>query len=364
MKPARIDMTAAAPHTGSTRQLGLDLLRIVSICGVVAIHVFGVRVGAAPKEGSSWWIATAIDIGFIWVVPVFIMISGALLLGSPRLHESPARFYGKRAARLIPALIVWNLVYLVGVRIWLRHEALTTDRVLQLLYDGVVFTQLYFLWIIVGLYAVAPILGAFLSQGKAARSLWTAAVLVTASVVAYILPSILAHYEVPRPINLNFLTLWIPYTGYFVAGYALRNVRLRGIWLALLGLAVAAMTAFTIWHYGNRGLLPRIDILINESYFGLIVASLSLCVFVLALSLAENLRIPQRVASVVVALSNASFGVFLVHYVIFEVIRLNFQAVSTQHSLKALAAAYVVTLVGSFAVALIGLRIPGLKRIF
>ena len=346
------------------RNHGLDLLRILSISGVVAIHVFGLRVGAEPKADTSWWIATIIDIGFIWVVPVFIMISGALLLGSSQVAADPAGFYKKRAGRIIPALVAWNLIYLVGVRIWLRNEELSVGRILQLLYDSSVFTQLYFLWIIVGLYAVAPMIAAFLRQGGPRRSAITAAVLIATSVAAYMLPGILAHFNVMRPVSLNFLTMWIPYVGYFVAGHALRNVRLKGISLVLAVPVVAAMTACTIWHYGNRGIFPRVDIFINESYFGVLVAATSLGVFVVGLSLTEGLQLPKKVATATVALSNASFGVFLVHFVIFELIRLNVAAVSTQHSLWALSATYLVTLAGSFAVSLIGLKVPGLRRIF
>lgn len=354
-----------APRSGPmVRNHGMDLLRILSISGVVAIHVFGLRVGAEPKADTSWWIATIIDIGFIWVVPVFIMISGALLLGSSQVAADPAGFYKKRAGRIIPALVAWNLIYLVGVRIWLRNEELSGGRILQLLYDSSVFTQLYFLWIIVGLYALAPLIAAFLRQGGHSRSMITAAVLVSMSVVAYMLPGILAHFNVIRPISLNFLTMWIPYVGYFVAGHALRNVRLKGFSLVVAVPVVAAMTAFTIWHYGNRGILPRMDIFINESYFGVVVAATSLGVFIVGLSLAEGLSLPRKVASATVTLSNASFGVFLVHFVIFELIRLNFAAVSTQHSLWALSATYLVTLTGSFAVSIIGLKVPGLRRIF
>lgn len=359
-----VDTEAAVRVQPSQRNYGMDLLRILSISGVVAIHVFGLRVGADPKGNMSWWIATVLDIGFIWVVPVFLMISGALLLGSRQLVDEPGRFYKKRALRIGPALIAWNLIYLVGVRIWLRDEVLSTGRILQLLYDSSVFTQLYFLWIVVGLYAVAPLIATFLRQGGHSRAAVTATVLLGTSLVAYMLPGILAHFNVIRPISLNFLTLWIPYVGYFVSGYALRNVRLKSFSLVAAVLVVAAMTAFTIWHYGNKGILPLVDIFINESYFGVLVAAVSLGVFVVGLSLADGLKLPRKMAAATVALSNASFGVFLVHFVIFELIRLNVAAVSTQHSLWALAVTYVVTLAGSFAVSLIGLRVPGLRRIF
>lgn len=353
------------PATGRpARNIGMDVLRIVSICGVVAIHVFGLRVAVAPKAGRSWWTATAIDIGFIWVVPVFVMISGALLLGSRQLTEAPGSFYRRRAARLLPALIAWHLVYLVGIRIWLRHEHLTTARILQLIYDGSVFTQLYFLWLILGLYAVAPLLAAFLRAGGEARARATAAAVLAATVAAFMLPSILTSFHVARPITLNVFTYWMPYVGYFLAGYALRNVRLKGWRLPAVAVPTVLLGVFTVWHYGRPGHLPVIDVVVRESYLGPFVALMALGVFVVVLSVFADVRLPRRGAAVVVALSNASFGVFLVHLVILEPIRLNVPAVGVNHSLPAIALAYLVTVVASFAISVAAARIPLLRRIF
>lgn len=46
--------TAPAAESKSSREFGLDILRIVSICGVVAIHVFGHVVGHAPRGSRIW----------------------------------------------------------------------------------------------------------------------------------------------------------------------------------------------------------------------------------------------------------------------------------------------------------------------
>ncbi len=47
-----------APRTAnkSSREFGLDILRIVSICGVVAIHVFGYLIGRAPGGAVHGWL--------------------------------------------------------------------------------------------------------------------------------------------------------------------------------------------------------------------------------------------------------------------------------------------------------------------
>lgn len=358
-------MTAfGAGQVRPARNYGLDILRIVSICGVVAIHVFGLRVGAEPQEGRGWWAAVVLDIGFIWVVPVFVMISGALLLGSRQVVEAPAAFYLKRAARLLPALVVWNAVYLVGVRIWMRHEELSTARVLELLYDSSVFTQLYFIWLILGLYIIAPVLATFITAKGNQRAVATACSLLAVTILAFMVPGILGYFDVSRPVPLNIFTYWMPYVGYFAAGYALRNVRLKGLPLAAVSLATAALIVFTIWHYGHRGVFPWADRLLSVSYLGAGVAAAALGVFVAGLSLSVFLRVSPRAGTILVALSNASFGVFLVHLVIFEAIRLNVPAVLGATSFPAIAAAYLVTLAGSFAVSLLAAKVPMLRRVF
>lgn len=40
----------------------------------------------------------------------------------------------------------------------MRHGHASADRVLQLIFDGSDWTQLYFLWLILRLYAAAPLL--------------------------------------------------------------------------------------------------------------------------------------------------------------------------------------------------------------
>ncbi len=363
-KTSRVGTTTVQGGARAGRDYGLDMLRIISICGVVAIHVFGLRVGAEPKAGRGWWAAVAIDIGFIWVVPVFVMISGALLLGSRQASAAPMTFYRKRAARLVPALIIWNAVYLIGVRIWMRHEDLSASRVLQLIYDGSVFTQLYFIWLIVGLYAITPILATFFAAADDRRVLITAGVLLAATVLAYMAPGILGYFDVSRPIPMNIFTYWVPFVGYFVAGYALRRVRLRGLALIAVSIVTVALILFTIWHFGHRGVFPWADRMLSISYLGAGVAATAIGVFVVGLSLAKFIRVPHWAGALLVSLSNASFGVFLVHLVIFEAIRLNVPSVLSADSFWAIAVAYVATLLGSFAVSLLALKVPLLRRVF
>jgi surface polysaccharide O-acyltransferase-like enzyme len=357
-----IETTARAEVNGS-REFGLDILRIVSICGVVAIHVFGYLIGRAPQGSLSWLAAAIIDIGFVWVVPVFVMISGALILGSRMLTESPVRFYRRRASRLVPPIIAWHLIYLIGVRLWMRGEELPLPRILQLMVDGSVFTQLYFLWLIAGLYLVAPVLAAFLQGGGRGRAAIAAALFLTAALAYYSIPGLLSLVDISRPIRLNLLTHWLPYVGYFIAGYALRGVRLSGIGLAAATFATMCLIVQLIWQYVHKGQFPAMDAVLPVSYVGLGVALTAVGTFIVTLSLAAKLA-PVRTAGPIVALSNAAFGVFLVHLAVFEAIRLNWPEVSVGKSFPVIFLAFAVTLTCSFGISLLARKVPVLRRIF
>ena len=211
-------VTAVIPWPPAGRRHSLDVLRIIAITGVVAIHTFGHTVTNDAMRGTGQWIAAVIlDIGFVWTVPVFVMISGALTL-PPRLHTAgPAAFYRKRALRILPALIVWHGVYLVLIRVLLRGEPPSLGGLLQMAIDGQVYTQLYFLWLILGLYLVAPVLAAFLNSGTESRIRIFAAVALGWTLLVFMTPGISALLGSPRPNSLGALTMWWPYVGYFAA---------------------------------------------------------------------------------------------------------------------------------------------------
>src|SRR3989304_5868153 len=82
----------------------LDNARISAIFAVVLLHVaYGVVI--ENDIGTNyWWFANIFDSSARWCVPVFVMISGALLLDSSK-NEDSLTFYKKRLSRiLLPVL--------------------------------------------------------------------------------------------------------------------------------------------------------------------------------------------------------------------------------------------------------------------
>ncbi|WP_313405396.1 acyltransferase family protein [Aeromicrobium sp.] len=292
----------------------ISWLRFVSILGVVTIHSVG--FDAIPEDARSTVVGTAaiwLDIGAVFAVPVFVMLSGAVLL-DPRRYGDHGTFLRKRAARLIPALVFWHLWYwaLVGVK---TGEPLPWRDAVVRAVEGDLYTALYFFWIITGLALLTPILIGFI--GTSSRR----AILVAGFVLAA-LPALSLATMRTRGVPLVFVdtawTWWLPYLGLYILGWGLRGVRLRGVSLVL----AAAMTVFLgsvgCWQWRNPEAPVWLQTISPLSYYGAGTILYSIGVYLVAQALIQPDGVLRfltrgRWARVGNLLGAATLGVFGLH---------------------------------------------------
>ncbi|UNK46008.1 acyltransferase [Arthrobacter sulfonylureivorans] len=355
-------LDGAAPRP--RRNYALDILRIVSIVGVVAIHSFGELAGDDDARSQPDWLPAAIiDIAFIWVVPVFVTISGALVL-APRAHTEGAKaFYRKRALRLLPALVVWHLVYIfIGNYLILGRE-LQPREVLVSVFDTQVYPHLYFLWLILGLYLVAPPLAGYLNRVPLQRAAAATCAVLVLTLALFSLQAASIQFEWGWEYPWNILTQWFPYLGYFMAGWVITQLRVpRGAAIAAGGAAVV-LSVFNIWHWINKDSTPLLNIITPSSYVGLGVTTAALCIFTATYHLLAGWQPASWLGRTLIQLSNASFGVFLCHYLFLT--WLTFHVFPDQEpTLALISLKFSIATVGSFALTLLALRTPVLNRVF
>ncbi len=352
-----------APRIG--RRWGLDLLRIVAIVGVVSIHTFGALRTSPELAGSrSWWVAVALNAGFIWAVPVFVMISGALVLDERAYAGGTASFYRRRLLRLAPAFVFWQVFYLIVVRQLISGLDESPGAILSLVLRGETYTHLYFLWLIVGLYAIAPALRAVLDRGGPRLALTLAGILLLVTVATYSTAALLSWGGQPTRITLLAFTQWVPYVGYFVAGYALRDVRLRGVPLWTTGALALVGIVWTVVQAGAVSGASIVAAVLPQSYLGPVTALVAVALFVFVNS-AVTREPGLRGAAVVRTLSDATFGVYLIHFVLLILVRMvpMFHSAATTSVLSALLVWIIVVLL-SFAIVVPLRRVPVIGRVF
>lgn len=121
------------------------------------------------EGGAShdWWlIAIAINSATRWCVPVFVMLSGALLLG----RDLPWKdIYLRRLPRMLVVLATATAIY-AGWQIGFTHE-FTGPSFLRSLYHGQPHYHLYFFFVVIGLYAIAPVIARFFAHVNRATAI-------------------------------------------------------------------------------------------------------------------------------------------------------------------------------------------------
>src|SRR5690606_33800093 len=88
-------------------------LRVLAILGVVSIHNAAPNASApGARDTFVGNLAIALDLAFIFAVPLFVMLSGTLLLDRRGFTTSGA-FLRRRALRIVPPLVFWHAFYVV-----------------------------------------------------------------------------------------------------------------------------------------------------------------------------------------------------------------------------------------------------------
>lgn len=120
--------------------LSADIIRTLAGLGVVAIHVTDYFINYPLLFGGvSWWLANgANSVGRI-SVPLFIMLSGYLVLDDSKKYTLGTML--KKSLRLFGILIIWTLIYLMGMFMTLSAGITLAYYLLKI--QGIVMIGIY-----------------------------------------------------------------------------------------------------------------------------------------------------------------------------------------------------------------------------
>lgn len=303
------------------------------MAAVVLVHAVSPLVNTAYADLNSptWWAAHTLDSALRWCVPVFVMISGALLL-RPR-PEGVGAFYRKRWARIGIPLAVWTGGYLLWER-W-RDDIAVSDAVSQVA-SGSPSIHLYFLYVIAGLYLLTPFLRTIVAHTPRTRLWWFTGLVLALGAADQLLALI------DGAGGVTAATQFLPFLGYYLLGWLLltsdpgvRTLR-YGFAAFVLGTAGttvgAGVAAVAEGEWGTHAEYVY-------DFLSPTVALASVGVFVLlraaGLSLANGGPVARAANRTVATVSALSFGVYLVHVMVLNTLR---DIAGTPHGVDALLA--------------------------
>ena len=136
-----------------------DLLRVLATFAVVVLHTSTTWLGGVAEGAPVQQILLVWDGLVRWCVPIFVMLSGAFSL-DPNKALSPKSLFLGRLPRILVSLAAWGLFY--NLILFGRTDGRFTwegiQTALLLLSRGQTQYHLWFLFMILGLYLVTPVL--------------------------------------------------------------------------------------------------------------------------------------------------------------------------------------------------------------
>ncbi|KMN20314.1 acyltransferase [Pseudomonas weihenstephanensis] len=219
-------------------------LKLIACFLVILLHV---SADQAMKFGAGWWASNIYDSLSRVCVPIFLMISGALLL---KKSEPLGRFIKKRFIRIFPPLLFWSAFYTW----WLYYNGVDVSGwALRILTEPAMY-HLWYLYAIVGLYALVPILrrfynGSTMPEKLWALSLWIIVGSIWPAVSILTSPQSCAAITPTKTAAFYHLSTFGGYAGFLLLGAFLSDMKLnRRVGAIMFAAGSLATMILMHWH--------------------------------------------------------------------------------------------------------------------
>jgi surface polysaccharide O-acyltransferase-like enzyme len=331
-----------------------DIIRLSGTFAVLMIHLTQYSIRNTSGFDVNWWSINMIQGLSIWAAPVFVMLSGTLLLSPQCLDESPLIFYQKRLSRIGVPLLFWGVVYLILEKRW--NSQASWELLLTNVVHGDISWHLYYLFVILGLYVVTPGIGWFLKRLSSREEL----ILIVLIFCFTLLTDIVNFFFIQW--QWNIAMRWIPYLGYYLAGRYIVNRVFTNVLVFVIIFLLCTLVS-TLGRYIEIILSSQtITYFYSNRYTNIINAPLAMSVFVLIVystcSIAEN----SIFIKICRLLAPTTFGIYLIHVLVIRETHFSFNIPYPTHIFTTLLDTLVLALVSSLLVYIIG-SVPVLRSI-
>lgn len=336
----------------------LDALNILATFAVVMLH--SSEFAFANASGIRWDLAVAIQVLFIFAVPIFLMISAVNILNY-RERETTEVFFKKRFKRIAIPFFVWSILWFLYSNHYDWHYSLkslnTYSRLLDGFLHGTIQPIFWFFYLIIGFYLSVPVLSRiFIKDNKNTIQYLIGLNLVVIGLFSY-------YYQVQHQPTLaveGYISIGTAGAiGVFAIGWYLHNLSLENKekYLYIFGVFSAViMIVVTIYLSHRRGSY-QISV---YSIFGVFGLAWSSTIFAFFKSRLFSWEPSNRIKAILKNVSGASLGVYVIHY--FFIDQVDRHHLIANNSLVHLFVLPIIVWAMSMIVILAIKKIPYLKR--
>lgn len=287
------------------RENAFDVLRVIAMIMVIIIHVSNVY-GRNFEEISNFSYLISLIFNTISrvSVPIFFMISGALLLDK----SFDKKKYIKRLKKYLVLIIAWDIIYLAWEYLYFGK---TYEELYRLFIDPF-RAHLWFLYTILVIYILQPLIKNIFDKLSKNIKLVILVIWFALSTLCLVIPSIVSFFSIFSSI------------GYFVLGkYIYDYAKKENLKNIIAYFFMAILICFSISIFLNYAYSIRYNEFYNLffAYRTPFIIVPSVILFAFVVSLSSKIR-PNKTISF---LSDVSLGVYLIHGIFLDItIKTNF----------------------------------------
>ena len=317
----------------------LDVVRFVAMFTVVCCHCtdpFNFYPGTAPNidEIKLW--------GAIYgallrpCVPLFVMITGALLLP---VRGEVSVFYKKRIPRVLWPFLIWSVIYnlfpwitgLLGIKpeiildffpysgeeVMRQSLSISLDYIAQIPFNfSIVDVHMWYIYLLIGLYLYLPVFSAWVEKASDKAKLWFLGAWAVTLLLPYYNQFVAQYLWGTCSWNaFGMFYYFAGFNGYLLLGHYLRNLDWTLGKILAIGLPMFVI-GYAVTFFGFRYVtaLPEYSDEMLELFFtycSLNVVMMTIPVFMLCKKVSFR---SEGIKKALANLTLCGFGIYMIHY--------------------------------------------------
>lgn len=328
------------PTANKSHVVWLDVVRFIAMFTVVCCHCtdpFNFYPGDPPAniDTIKFW-GAAYGAFLRPCVPLFVMITGALLLP---VRGDTSVFYKKRISRVLWPFLIWSVLYnlfpwitgLLGLSPQIildffpysgeeatrQSLGVSLDYIAHIpLNFSLLDVHMWYIYLLIGLYLYLPVFSAWVEKASEKAKMW----FLVAWAVTTLLPY---YYQFVSPYlwgtcswnSFGMLYYFAGFNGYLLLGHYLRNHDWPLSKILMIGIPVF-LAGYAVTFFGFRYItsLPEYSDEMLELFFtycSLNVVMMTIPLFLLAKKVKVRSEKMQRLLA---NLTVCGFGIYMIHY--------------------------------------------------
>jgi surface polysaccharide O-acyltransferase-like enzyme len=295
-------------QTNNDKEFWADSLRVFATVAVILLHVSAPIVylyGTVSR--FDWWVGNIVDSAMRCCVPLFLMLTGALIL--PKTYEL-GDFLKKRLSRILFPFIFYSVIYILcdlAVK-WHRGVDLSIFELLG--YIGIALKSgasyhLWYIYLIIGIYLFIPIISKWIVNSTKNEIIYY---LVIWFVVTVISLPFLSKFK--PAIELTYFSgfLGYPVLGYFLTTHCTDKKNLfYPLLLFIIGFVITIFGTYFLTT--NKGQL-------DESFYVYLDPNVMACAIGVFLFFKQTNFSGKYFKNQIQFISKYSYGIYLAHVLV------------------------------------------------